>query len=456
VAVLGAGVCGLYAARVLAEAGLRVTVLDQFEVVGGLAAGQAHNGNFYDLGVHQLHAFDHEVFADVAELMGDRLIPVAKCAKIRYGDGYRRYPLEFTDLLTGIPPWTLANGVVGLGVQSVRNRVAARPARNAEEALIQLYGRPLYGYFFRDFTHRYWGMPASSLSPSFVRTKMPRLSAVDVVRRGLGRLGLADPSDGVVESALARETLYYSPTGSRELPLTLAAFVRAHGGEVWLDSPVVGVAVDADRVQAVRYRQAGEERELACDYVISTLPLPALVRAIDPPSPPEVLAAADQLKYKAVTVFGLLVRRPQVLDAQSIYFRERIFHRVAEPKRCGLVVTPPDYTILLVETTCDVGDDRWRGGEATRRRISDDLAAEGLIDAADIVETHVMRAEHAYPVFELGFEPYRDRLLDCVAGYHNLWSTGRQGAFAYPNLHQVMRMGATAAGEVLDQLGVRP
>ena len=32
------------------------------------------------------------------------------------------------------------------------------------------------GFFFRDFTHRYWGFPPTELSATFVRSKMPRLS----------------------------------------------------------------------------------------------------------------------------------------------------------------------------------------------------------------------------------------------------------------------------------------
>ena len=90
VVVLGAGVCGLYAARCLLRGGARVTLLERREVVGGLAAGRERNGNYYDFGVHQLHAFDREVFEDVGRLMGDRLLPTPKRALVRYAGGYRR------------------------------------------------------------------------------------------------------------------------------------------------------------------------------------------------------------------------------------------------------------------------------------------------------------------------------------------------------------------------------
>ncbi len=449
VAVLGAGVCGLYAARVLAGAGIPVTVVESQDVVGGLAAGWQCNGNWYDLGVHQLHAFDREIFRDVSALMGDRLIPSAKRAMIRYGDGYRRYPLEFADLLTGVPPWTLLTSLLGLAGQAIANRAAHAPPRNAEEALVQMYGRPLYEHFFRDFTHRYWGIPASGLSASFVRTKMPRLSAVDVVRRGLERLGLAKPADTLVESALTQETLYYSPTGSRELPLALAEYVATHGGEILLSHRLSELRVDGSPGFGLRLVTATGERELVADTVISTIPLPDLVQSLRPKAPAEVLDASHRLRYRALVVYGLLVRKPRVLDAQFVYFRERSFHRISEPANSGMVVQPPDHTVLLVELTCHVGDDRWQGGEATWRRIVADLEAEGLLIESDIVERHLLRSEHGYPVFEVGFEPHRGLCLQHIGRLGAIQSTGRQGAFAYPNMHEAMRMGAEAARLVI-------
>jgi protoporphyrinogen oxidase len=138
-----------------------------------------------------------------------------------------------------------------------------------------------------------------------------------------------------------------------------------------------------------------------------------------------------------------------VLDAHYVYFRDRTFHRVAEPTNSGLVVQPPGCSVLLVELTCSVGDDRWTGGQATRRQIVADLAAEGLLAPSDVMEMHVLRTAHGYPVFELGFEPHHQRVMDHLNTIPNLRTTGRQGGFTYPNMHEAMRMGATAAAELL-------
>lgn len=449
VVVLGAGVCGLYAARALVRAGCDVTVLEREPIVGGLSAGQEIDGNYYDLGVHHLHAFDREIFEDLRGLMGAALIASPKRALIRYGRGYRRYPLEFGDLLLGIPPWTLARALTGLVAQQARNRLRPFEAVTAEQALVQLYGHPLYEFFFRDFTHRYWGVPPAALSATFVRRKMPRLSAVDVVKKALSRAGVREPEGSAVESALADETLYYARTGARELPMALADAIARAGGEVRLGSPVVGVVTEDDRVTGVRYAVPGGTATLRCDHCLSTIPITDLVRAIEPEAPADVLAAAGALRYRALVVFGLLVRRPRVLDALYVYYRDRIFHRLAEPGASGMAVVPTGHAVLLAEMTCEVGDDCWQGGEATREAIVRDLEAEGLLGRDEIAAWHVLRNAHGYPMFDLGFEPRLAAAEAFLDRFGNLYSTGRQGAFAYPNMHGAMRMGSQAAAEIL-------
>lgn len=473
IVVLGAGVCGLYAARCLSRLGLRVTLLERESVVGGLAAGHARGRNFFDLGVHHLHAFDAEIFEDVRTLMGASMIAVEKDARIRYGRGFRRYPLEFFDLLTGIPPWTLFRALAGMVAQQARNRIRPRDARNAEEALVQLYGRPLYRFFFEDFTSRYWGMPPARLSAAFVRRKMPRLSAVDVVKKALWSLGLRDPRGATVDSALARETLYYGPTGSREMPEALARAVREAGGRVLTGCPVEAIEIEIDarpagdgsggpvgqrapaaRAVGVRYRApGGQERRLACDGVISTIPINHLVGCLDPAPPAGVARAAAALRHRALVVYGLRVSRERLLDALYIYYRDRRFHRLAEPKLSGLVVEPPEHTILLAEVMCDVGDAMWSGRPEAVDALMDDLEAEGVLHRAEVVEMHRVQAEHAYPVFDLGFEEHLACIEEALAGIANLRSVGRQGGFCYPNMHVSMRMGAVAAAEVAAMVG---
>lgn len=451
VVILGAGVCGLYAARTLVEQGVQVTLIERDEMPGGLAAGHRFGENFYDMGVHMLHEHDRGIFEDMKRIMGDERIPVQLDAKIRWAGAFYRYPLQFKDMVQGIPPYTLASCVLGLFWSQAYYKIFPEEPRDAEEALIQLYGNPLYEFFFREFTERYWGMPTNQIAAKFVTDKMPRLSAVDVLKKALGRFGIREKDGQAVDSALREETLHYSATGTEMMPRKLSEFVEAKGAKLLLGSEVTGVELRHGLVNSVRFRGAdGREETLDCDYCISTMPLPLLVERITPRVPEELSAAAGKLEFNAIAVHGLLVNKPKCLDALYVYYRERFFHRVGEPKNAGMKVTPEDHSVLIVETTCNPGDAKWVVTDEVKAAIIRDLEAENICLGEQIVEWNVMRSRNGYPLYRKGFEASFDRISAFVDNVGNLQSVGRNGGFCYPNMHSAMRMGANAAERVVD------
>jgi protoporphyrinogen oxidase len=452
VVILGGGPCGLYAARVLSREGVKVTVVEKGDRPGGLATSHLRGKNWYDLGCHMLHEFDQEIYEDIMGLMGQESIPVQLDAKIRWAGSFYRYPLQFQDMIQGIPLPILAFYTAGLFWAQLRNYLVPWTPANAEEALIQLYGLPLYEFFFKDFTHRYWGIHPSELSATFITTKMPRLSAVDVVKKAMGKLGIKDKGVKAVDSALHEETLHYSRTGAEAMPRALAKAIEDKGGQVLLQAEVSRVHLQQGRVSAVSYTQHGVEHTLECDECISTIPLPWLVQKTEPQPPAAVLQAAKGLRFKPISIYGLLVKKQKCIDALYIYYRDRAFHRVGEPKNAGLTVEPADHTVLIVETTCEIGDDKWLGTEDAKERIFSDLQREDICHREDIVECHVLHGETGYPIFALGFEPHLEKLTSWVKSVPNLQSNGRQGGFKYPNMHSAMRMGATCAQTVLKRL----
>ena len=336
--------------------------------------------------------------------------------------------------------------MLGLFWSQAYYKVFPEQPKNAEEALIQLYGNPLYEFFFREFTERYWGMPTSEIAAKFVTAKMPRLSAVDVLKKALGRFGFKEKSGQAVECALREETLHYSANGAEMMPRRLAEFIESKGGKVCVNSEVTSVELRHGLVNAVRFRNAdGVEEKMDVDYCLSTMPMPVLVDRISPAVPTQVTTAANSLEFNAITIHGLLVNKPKCLDGLYIYYRDRFFHRVGEPKNAGLRVTPEDHTTLIVETTCNPGDAKWEATDEVKAAIIRDLEAENVCKREEIVEWNIMRSKNGYPLYRKGFEVS----FDCIAGYidavGNLQSVGRNGGFCYPNMHGAMRMGANAA-----------
>lgn len=455
--VLGGGPCGLYAALTLAKAGRRVTLIEKEDVTGGLARGHLRAGNHYDLGVHMLHAFDKGVFETVKEIMGDERIEVPLNAKIKWAGSFYRYPLQFGDMVKGMNPLVLAQCCIGLLAYQTWYKFRPHTPKDAEEALIQLYGKPLYEFFFKEFTTRYWGFPPTQLSATFITTKMPRLSAVDVIKKVLAKFGIQDKSVHAVESALSEEILHYSRNGAEAMPRLIVGEIERLGCRVVRQADVCGISIDptSGKANAVTYRNTatGTTHVIGCDQVISTIPIRDLLAAFGDHAPADVRESAAYLKTKAITIFGLLVKKEKAIDSLYIYYRDKAFHRVGEPKNAGLIVNPPDHTVLIVETTCEIGDAKWNGDDSARQAIFADLEREGICRPDEIVEVHLLRAPDGYPIFGLGFEPHLEKVNGFVRSIGNVQTTGRQGGFCYPNMHKAMRMGADAADRVLQTVG---
>ena len=350
-------------------------------------------------------------------------------------------------------PFTLLHCSLGLfATQLLAKFTAEKEPADAREALIQLYGKPLYRFFFEEFTERYWGIHPRELSATFIKSKMPRLSAVDIIKRQLAKFGFKEKGGRAVESALLQETLHYSRNGAEAMPRRLTAAVEAAGGEIKFACPVKAVHLDdAGRACAVtvEHTESGSQERLEASAVISTMPLPYLAKSLRPEAPENVIKAARELRFKPIAVYGLLVKKEKAIDALYIYYRRHVFHRVGEPKNAGLKVTPSDHTVLIVEMTCEEGDAKWRGDQSVIDEIYKDLELEGICTRDEVVETHLLTCPTGYPIFDLGFEPSLEAVQNHVASVPNLTSVGRQGGFCYPNMHQAMRMGIDAAGETL-------
>lgn len=444
VLIIGSGVCGLYAGLTLARAGADVTLLEKEQRIGGLAAGFKFGENFCDFGVHMLHAFNKEIFEDCASIMGKERIEAALDARIRWGGTSCKYPLRFRDMLKAMPPFTLARCVFGLLIAELTGAKNRAAISNAEEALIAYYGAPLYEYFFEEFTHRYWNIHPRDLSAEFIRRKMPRLSAVDFMRKFLPFKKKNDSP--ITESALDHEMLHYSKTGSETIPRSLASVFIKHGGKLLTDSQLTTISLNPCQAN---YFHQGREYQWQGDHIINTAPLHTLFGLLGNTVKPEIHSAVAKLKYKPTVVYAILVKKDRCMDGLYTYYRNRTFHRIGEPKNAGMIVKPDHHTILIVESTCEIDDYKWQGSEGYQKEILAGLEEEHLCQADEIISWNLMRNLNGYPIYTNGFDTHLEKLNTWIDQQSQLSSTGRQGAFCYPAMHSAMQLGKSAAQEVI-------
>ena len=474
--VIGGGICGLAAGSSLAAHGERVTVLEAQHFLGGLATTlRGQTGAGFDFGPHAYHARNQRVLDLFKEIASDGFPAGKKNVSIKFRGKYYKYPLEALDIAKSMSPIVAGRAFADYVAESVRRKIRPKPLVSAEDWVVQAMGRTLYGMFFGPYTTKVWGMPPSQLAASFAQHRIPHISLMKVVVSSL-RKGYAKRTGTEHRYAPLVIELFYPPKGAGLISQRLAERVRTASPDnrVCTGTLVTGIDVDGDRVTAVRYRtvagterggqlcvlasgtegtvdpfgtERGAEQRVACDRVVNTAPLPALIDLLGDAVSPAAKAAARYLRFRALTIVGLRVKRPSALPAQSIYFQDKTFNRLSETRNYGgSEICAPDETILLCDITCDVNDAIWNADPDELGRIcATELAAEGFISESEVVESVVLRSTFGYPVYMVGYERAIDTLMTELMRFDDLVTGGRQGLYKYVDMDIASEMGLAMA-----------
>jgi protoporphyrinogen oxidase len=193
--------------------------------------------------------------------------------------------------------------------------------------------------------------------------------------------------------------------------------------------------------------QKGAEKQIAASRVWSTLPVGALVRAILPAAPPEILDDANNISFRGMILVYLVLEQDQFTEFDAHYFPDAALpiSRLSEPKNYSASREPRGRTLLCAELPSDPGDVHWgKSDQELGRMLVDWLAQAGLPVRARVLETFTRRTNFAYPVYRRGFEDRFARLDAWLGSLENLLHYGRQALFAHDNTHHALYMAYAA------------
>jgi protoporphyrinogen oxidase len=447
VVVIGGGPCGLAAAWHLARQGAHPMVVECEDLVGGLCATHERGGWRFDLGGHRFVSSDVELSGWIERLLGDDLLEQERRSVVLHEGRSFRYPLEPVDLIRKLGVKENIGALVGYAKARLARRTKAEPDRSFEDWVLARFGRPLYERFFGPYTHKLWGIHPRLISADWAAERISLLNLGDVALR------LAHLRRTPTRTYARRYR--YPRLGMGHLYLAMAREITRSGGAVRTGARVVGIETEGLRVVAVRVETAHGPERIPVGQLVSTMPLPELVRYLRPTMANDLRAAAARLRFRALTFVNLMLRRANFSQNTWMYVASGDLRvsRIQEPKRRSPSMAPPQHTSLMLEVPCTEGDAIWNAHlDELREGVAAELSALGFV-ADDVSDAFVVRVAHGYPVYHLDYDRDRRLLLQEVDRFSNVLTAGRQGLFRYIFMDAAMKMGIRAAEQVISRRG---
>ncbi|MDQ3145768.1 MAG: NAD(P)/FAD-dependent oxidoreductase [Actinomycetota bacterium] len=430
VVIVGAGPAGLTAAYQLAKAGHTSTVLEGDDVVGGISRSVERDGWRFDIGGHrfftkvpEVEALWHEILPDEDFLLRPRM------SRIFYDGKYYDYPLKASNALRNLGVIEAFRCVLSYAWARVR---PPKDQSKFEQWVAARFGYRLYRHFFKTYTEKVWGVPATELSADFAAQRIKNLSLSKAIINALL------PKRNQKEITSLIEEFQYPKYGPGMMWERCRDKVEAAGTKVLMRSGVRRIRHRGGKAVAVVAETDGVETSYPCTEVISSMPMPALLRAMDPPVPDEVNRAAADLQFRDFLTVALVVPESAGFPDNWIYIHAPTVKvgRIQNFGSWSPYMIKEGRTCLGLEYFVFEGDGMWTMPDDELVELGKrELVSLGLLDDPSVVESgYVVRMPKAYPTYDETYTQNVDVLRAWLAANApNVHPVGRNGMHKYNN-----------------------
>jgi protoporphyrinogen oxidase len=427
-AILGGGLTGCTLARLLAETGEEVVVLEAARDYGGLCRSVTTDGFTFDLGgSHIIFSRDAEVLDWMRDVLGSNREERHRETRCFYRGRYVQYPFE--NGLHDLEPEARFRCVDGFVRAAIRAELESAsggqvPASSFLDWIYRTFGDGIAEAYLVPYNEKIWKYPLDEMSAHWVDGRVPRPPLEDVLRSACGL-----PTEGYAHQAI----FSYPAAGGIE------ALVRAIAAPVE-DRIRCGFCVRSVRREDGRFLVSDGEETIEADRCISTIPLQALVPALED-VPPTVTDALGRLVYNGVAcVFvGLRARVPPL---SWVYLPEPGLghaNRASFPSNYSTETAPAGCGSVLAECTYRPGDPvAEMDDDALAEHVLDRLEAMGVLRREEVAVTGVARQPFAYVVYDLAYQESIRTVREFVAS-RGIDLVGRFAEFEYLNMDGCIR-----------------
>ena len=501
--IFGAGPAGLTAAyELLLRTNVKPIIFEMAGDIGGISKTVLYKGNRIDIGGHRFFSKSDRIiewWQNILPLQGapskddlllKRDIPLSrrrgapnpekedKALLVRHRISRIYFLKKFFDYPISLSARTLVDLGINRSVRIFLSYLKVRlfpikNEKNLEDFFINRFGRELYFTFFKDYTQKVWGVPCVQMSNEWGAQRVRGVSLLKVLLNAIKRFLLKDSSihQRKTETSLI-ERFLYPKFGPGQMWEEVASIIRGKGGNVLLNSKVIGVKHENNKIVevTVRNEETGEVSSQKGDYFFSSMSVKDLIFAFEDGVPAEVLEVADGLKYRASIMVGLLLKKLRIgnetkiktvnniLPDNWIYIQERevrlgrlqIFNNWSP-----YLVRDPHTVWIGLEYFCDEEDKIWSKSDRGLSNFAiNELTLIGMIDEGDVLDSVVIRVPKTYPAY-FGTYPKFSVIKNFLDPFENLYLVGRNGMHRYNNMDHSMLTAMAAVDNIVNNVSIK-
>jgi protoporphyrinogen oxidase len=385
-------------------------------------------------------------------------------SRIYYLRRFFDYPISLSkDTLLKLGLWRTFR----IGVSYVKSALLPlKQEETLEQFFINRFGRELYGTFFKSYTEKVWGVPCDRISAEWGAQRIKGLSVWSTLAHALKKVfkkGSTDIGQKDTQTSLIEQFLY-PKFGPGQMWEEVACRIKSMGGEIRTGYQFERVLTDGWRVRALEAtnRATGSTETFEGEYFFSTAPVLELMRSFDVAPPANVLEVSDGLVYRDFITVGLLMRSLRIHDDTPqgkklvadnwIYIQEpdvqlgrlQVFNNWSP-----FMVADSANVWLGLEYFCNQTDEIWNlSDERMVALASQELSKIGIIDAAEVLDSTVLRMEKTYPAYFGTYDRFPE-IRAHVDRFANLFLIGRNGMHRYNNQDHSMLTAMMAVDDII-------
>ena len=416
IVILGAGLAGLEAGRMLHENGKEFLILEKEPHAGGLCRTIETGQYRWDFGVHALYSRHPEAMEHFRNFRLDYQASNRNVRIMHYGrDGKGHlidYPFE-----NGVKDLPFAEKMECLAGY-VAARLRKRRYHNLREWINNRLGFGIAKHFMIPYNEKIWNCPLQLISEELVSSKIEPATAVEFMRGILGPRSIG---------RAYQSRFIYPRLGIQTLCNQLAADFR---GNIALGD----AAEDLVRRKGRWVITARSGSKFEADAVISTIPLVELLKIIEND---RSSAAAGHFRWNNTFFVMVGLKKDAafgpVHNCHWVFFKgDEIFYRITMMHAFSDAFPP-----ALVAEVTEKGDAAGQSEEAVRDAVVKDLLRLGIVvSPGDIAATDVKKIDYTYPIPTVGLAAVRQNIRAELAA-RGLFLLGRSGAWEYLNMDGV-------------------